>query len=324
MKQKLLKIAKIVMLILPLVLLFTNKKINFEEVAKNFASVPFWIIPVSFMMLLLRIALQSFRFSILTKAYTNKLTFLKLFHADMKAKYYSIAVPSSVGQDIVRGTLIREHIDAEKILGISLLFRITGIVPLILLSFTGLTNLTVTNKLGIPIPIVYSGFFLFILFSIALFSEKLSRFFFERVLHVLPEKIHTFGQNCMASIHAFKKKRKLLFLNMFISLVTQILIVLFSSFILKALTGHFFFIESFFVFPIVEIISILFPFSFNGAGAREMQYYLLLPAMVTITPSQIPVFMSLSSIIYIINLFGIFFVITEKIIKKRSRKKYDE
>lgn len=324
MKDKLLKTAKIAMLLLPLIILFTNKKINAEEVAENFRSVPLWIIPTSFLLLLFRIALQSLRFSVLAKAYTQKLHFWRLFHTDMKAKYYSIAIPSSVGQDIVRGTLIKEHISPDKILGISLLFRVTGIIPMIFLSLTGLTNPTVSNKLGIPLWAIYLGFTLFMLLTAALFSEKLSRLFFDKVLTFLPDKIHSFGKKCMASIHEYKRKRKLLTLNLLISLLTQVLIVLFSSCILKALTGQFHLLASFFIFPIVEIIAILFPFSFNGAGAREVQYIVLLPPIIGITEAAIPVFMSLSSIMYIINLFGIFFVLIEKIIKKRSGNSNDQ
>lgn len=318
MKKKLLRFAKIIMLILPIILVSTNDKINISEVLHYFTTVPIWIIPLITLLLLFRIALQSFRFSILTKAYTDNLSFLKLFKTDMMAKYYSIAVPSSVGQDIVRGTLIKEHIDKEKILGISILFRVTGIIPLILLSLSSLTNPTIKNQLQLPDIVIYGTFALFLLFSVALFSEKLSRFMFNKVLFFLPEKIQDFGKRCMASIHVYKKKRRLLFFNMAISFCTQLLIVLFSSSILYAITGSFHLVESLFIFPIVEIVSILFPFSFNGAGAREAQYALILPQMVNISVSQIPVFISLSSMLYIINLFGILFVIQDKIIKKRS------
>lgn len=324
MKEKLLKSAKIAMLLLPLIILFTNKKFNPQEIADSFRSVPLWIIPTCFFLLFLRIALQSLRFSVLTKAYTHKLHFWKLFHTDMKAKYYSIALPSSVGQDIVRGTLIKEHIAPEKILGISLLFRVTGIIPMILLSLTGLTSPSISHELGIPVWIIYMAFSLFTLLTAALFSEKLSRLFFDKMLTFVPNKIHTFGKKCMASIHEYKKEKTILTVNLAISFITQVLIVLFSSFILKALTGNFYLLESFFIFPIVEIIAILFPFSFNGAGAREVQYILLLPPIIGIEEAAIPVFMSLSSIIYIINILGIFFVIIEKIIKKRSENSNDK
>lgn len=324
MKDKLIKSAKIAMLLLPLIILFTNKKFNPHEIAENFRSVPLWIIPTSFFLLFLRIALQSLRFSVLTKAYTDKLHFWKLFHTDMKAKYYSIAIPSSVGQDIVRGTLIKEHISPDKIFGISIIFRLTGILPMILLSLTGLSSSSISHELGIPLWSIYVSFISFILFSAALFSERLSSLFFDRLLRFLPEKIHTFGLQCIASIHEYKQERKLLALNLFISLLTQFLIVFFFSTVLKSITGHFFLVESFFIFPIVEIIAILFPFSFNGAGAREVQYIVLLPSLITITPSEIPVFMSLCSIMYIINILGIFFVLIEKIIQKRSGNSNDK
>lgn len=313
-------ILKLTLLFAPLI--YVISKVDIRAFADKISSTPFELVLLAGLILVIRIALQSFRFSLLTKPFTKAINFRTLLVADLKAKYYSLVIPSSVGQDIVRGTLLKEHLTADQTVGISLFFRLTGVLPLLLLSAIGLINLAGFSEIRDFLPYLGAGASFLILFTLALLSKRISKWVGRKVRPILPEKITKFIRQSVTAIQLYRGHAPLAVINIGISVVTQILIVGFSSVLLKAITGNFHFLSAISFIPVIEIIAILVPFAPNGAGVREAGYIAMFRTLGESDESRV-LFITLSLMMYFVNLTGIVIILWEKLTRLKRKGSHE-
>ncbi len=316
--KKIKLVIQLLVMIIPLIWIIS--KADFGKMQEDMMHVPLWIFPMTITLLVVRMALQSLRFSILTQPFTKELHFWKLFTTDMKAKYYSFVLPSSMGQDIVRGTLLSKYLSANTIIGISLFFRITGAIPLFILSIIGFFKFSTLSSLQSLFPYLLIITLLFTGGTISIYSSRISRQLFKLLSPILPKKLLHFGETVVDSIQNYKEYPLVLLQNIAFSFLTQILIIVFSITILKAITGTWYIVEGFSFVPVIEIISLLFPFSFNGAGVREFFYKLFLD-FIGIDSNKALLFIAITSTLYLINLIGVFFIVGEKFAQIRKKRR---
>lgn len=309
---------KVILLLAPLI--YVISKVDIRSFMDEISTTPLELVLLAGLILIIRIALQSWRFSLLTKPFTKAINFPKLLVADLKAKYYSLVIPSSVGQDIVRGTLLKEHLTADQTVGISLFFRLTGVLPLLLLSAIGLVNLAGFSEIREFLPYLGAGALLLILFTMALLSKRISKLIGKGLRPHLPEKITNFIRQSVTAVQLYRGHVPLALLNIGISVVTQMLIVGFSAVLLKAITGNFHLFTTISFIPLIEIISILVPFAPNGAGVREAGYILMFRTLGESDESRV-LFITLSLMMYLVNLTGIVIILWEKLTSTETKGK---
>jgi len=236
---------------------------------------------------------------------------------DWKARYYAVIMPSSAGQDIARAVLLKKYLCAGEIAAVSVFFRITGMITLILLSCFGFFNLSSEQN---ALAIMVSVFVLFLVVSAILavsFSEKLTK----KTLSVLPEKtpkkLMDFLENSLQAILLYKKFPKLVAFNLFFSFFLQVLYILFPIISIYAVSGKLMVAECLKFIPPIEIAAAAFPFSPSGAGIREGLLILFFD-LTKQTKEQAFSYITLNALTYLIPLAGFFAAVWEKIKIRKS------
>ena len=311
------RIIKTAFIVTPL--LWVVLHISLQDL-QNLLQQEWWIIPTSLVLLFVRAFFQAYRFRILITPFTQSLSALKMFFVDLKARYFSIVIPFSMGQDVVRGTMLHSHgMKSDEIVAVSLFFRVTGIIPLMIMALIGGFLLSSQQELQQLLTPLVLALVVFVVGLVVLFSEKVSLWCVGVLPSWISPKVIRFLEKTREALHLYKTRLSLFIANMAVSTLNQIMIVVNSLLILRALTGEWYLLESFAFVPIVEIIAILVPFAPNGAGAREGGYY---PLFLFLGLQDILAdFLLINSFIYVVNFSGIFVVFWEKLVgtKKPSQ-----
>jgi uncharacterized membrane protein YbhN (UPF0104 family) len=309
-------ILKSVILLGPLVwLIFGVKWATINDLLSN---IPWWTAPCFFLLIFIRTFFQSLRFRQLLAPFNTHIGIMAMYICDMKARYYSTSIPSSLGQDIVRGTLMRNHILPSEIVSISIFFRITGLLPLLVMASVGVYPLSTRPELHQFSLILFLLGLLFGIGVTCIMSMRCIRgglFIFEKFI---PQKASDFLLNVAKGLHFYRKYRYLVLKNLLLSTFCQILVVLATFITVFGITRQWYPIEIFSLVPVIEIIAITFPFAPNGAGMREAMY-LLLFTMLGRSKEEMLVFISINALGHVINCTGGFFILSDWLMIRKNK-----
>jgi uncharacterized protein (TIRG00374 family) len=312
-KKTILSIIRIIFLVCPILwLIFAVDYKSAFSVLKSVSSAQvFFLTAITF----LRFVLQSIRFGLLTTPF-DKINLLELISLDWKARYYSIIMPSSAGQDIMRAVLLKKYLSAGEIAAVSVFFRLTGIITLSLLSIFGFFRLYSQETVSTAIIFVIVLLLGICVFTAISFSEKA----IERVLLLLPkktpEKFVNFLVTSSKSIQLYIKHPKLIIFNFLLSLFLHLLFIVFPIAAIYAICGELKIAECLLFIPLIEIVAAAIPFSPNGAGIRE-GLLILFFEYINCTKEQAFSYITISIILYLMLFVGFFAVIKDKLKKKK-------
>lgn len=262
------------------------------------------LIPILLLNIYVKYFIQSFRFQILLSTFGVKLKTFDVFKIDLKSRYFSTLIPSSFGQDLVKLTFLKKQASLKTILQITILFRTIGMIGLLFLS-------------AFSLPFILDKYFdnfkyLLVLLFVLLFSTVLiiksskfsglprSRFLRKFLIYTIRLK-------------NFIISNKTIFLyNLCLSIVVHMFSIIFASTVFFFLTNFWFFIDSFNAIPSIELISLFWPFTPNGAGIREYLLIVFFDA-IELSKETLLLFISFGFLGHIANLSGIFVIFFEKI-----------
>jgi uncharacterized protein (TIRG00374 family) len=274
------------------------------------------IILFLFVLVFVRFILQSVRFWLLITPITKKIKLSKLILLDWKARYYSIIMPSSAGQDITRAVLLKKYLSISEIAALTIFFRATGVITFILIALFGFFRLYSQEGVSVAAVLVGVLFIIICAAGVILLSEKAT----QKILSFLPQKtpvkITHFLTNTSKSIQLYKKSPKLFVFNLIFSLFLHFMFLLFPIVAIFAVCGEWRIIEILTFIPTLELIAAAVPFSPNGAGIRE-GLVLLFFEYINATKEQAFSYITISIILYLMLFFGFFVVLWEKIRKKK-------
>ena len=234
-------------------------------------SLPWWGVPLVVSNVLVSMFLQGVRWWLLLKAFIPAISFWKVMNAHFAGIFYSIALPTSAGGDIVRTFLIAKENDYGVAWGATWLSRITGLVVLLMFSVTGLLLI---DRSMLPQPVSLSILTVFILLVICLllsFSKKVTRPLRGALHKVMPfMKVLEIVENIRNAIYQYRYKKGNLLTVLSITVVVQCLLVGYTCLIIKGIAGKFFLLECMTFIPMIEIVSISVPLTPSGIGVREV------------------------------------------------------
>ena len=313
-KKVIITLIQIVFLVCPILWLIFM--VDYRGVLSALKSLDALLILFLFAVVFLRFVLQSVRFWILTTPFTQNLKLGSLILLDWKARYYSVIMPSSAGQDITRAVLLKKHLSVAEIVALTIFFRATGIITLIFLSLFGFFRLYAHETVPPASAIAVVILFLFICAAaIVSFSEKAT----QKMLSYLPEKtpkrITRFLENASKSMQIYKKYPKLSAFNLIFALFLHLLFLVFPLVAIYAVCGKWYVLEVLTFFPIIEIVAAAVPLLPNGAGVREVSVMLFFE-YINATREQALSYITVSIILYLMLFFGFFAVLFDKVRKK--------
>ena len=190
-----------------------------------------------------------------------------LYHIGM---FFSNFLPTEVGGDIVRSYVVgkRSGKKTEAFAGV-IMERLTGLIAIVLIAFIGCTlNFTLLNKLDLLQPflviIAASGLLLILFVNYRWLANALRRYFSINMLNVVSRKIDVLYD----AITFYKRKRPVLCVAMIISLIFQMLTIMYVYILLASLGLSVSFLHLILIVPLITILGLV-PITINSIGLRE-------------------------------------------------------
>ena len=293
--------------------------VDYKSVAPVLKSVNWIMLLFLIAIILLRQILQSIRFWSLITPFYDKIKMGEYIILDWKARYYSILLPTTAGLDISRAVLLKKHLSTGEIIAVSVFFRITGIIALVLLSVIGLLRLYSQENILTAAVIVGIFFFTLCMSLVVSLNEKANAKMLSMIPEKTPKKIADFIATASKTILLYKKHPKLVVSTMIFAFTMHLLYIVYSILAVYAVCGELKAIECLTFVPLIEIIAASIPFSPSGAGVREGLSILFFDFM-GFSKEQAFSYITVSAVLYLSLFSGLFIILFEKIMKRFNGK----
>lgn len=257
-------------------LAFLFKKTDTQAVWAVVKNADKYFLGAAFLVYFINFILGFLRWEMLLRTVGIKLPFKRVIISLAGGNFFNLFLPSTIGGDFMRTTDLALHTKkAKEVIATVFLDRLSGYIGLVILAIIALAFgwKYTQDKSIIAFLAVISAILtavLLILFNKTLYM-KLNRFFHNPAR---AHKITELVKNLHHEIHLFRNHKKVIFLNLLLSIAIQSIIPL--SFYLIALSlGIQLRMVYFFIFlPIIGVVTLL-PVSIGGLGLRDATTILL-------------------------------------------------
>jgi uncharacterized membrane protein YbhN (UPF0104 family) len=151
------------------------------------------------------------------------------------------------------------------------------------------------------------------------FTKKVSRPVRNLLLKYVPQLSFAWFENLREGIYRFRNKKKALVLSLFVTILTQLLMLAGVAILLKGITGQAFFVQVVAFIPLIEMISMAQPFTPGGIGVREALVAVMFKHL-NLTTEQLAVYVVISNASILLKLTGVVPVIYKSIKAKNTEK----
>lgn len=293
-------------------------QIDFRSLAQVFLSVNPVLFLLAGLLFVAQQVLTAFSWAILLRTKQNNLPFKKVLEAHIVGNFLGTFMPSSLGYDVARVFRLSKHL-ARRVDAISSMFvcRIIGLLVLLLFAFG--VSIPVSqldhdaNTLGLVIGILA----VFLLTLGLLFNERfmrtLGRLFDSTGLHSIKEKL----RQVYLSIREYSSQRAAVLQVGLITLILQVLGILFIYFVGLSLGISVPLMYYFIFIPIIVVITLL-PISVAGIGLREGSFVYFFSHVGATEPQAL----SMSLLVFAQTLLlaligGIFYWVSDDPVKRK-------
>lgn len=295
-------ILKIFGISIPLFFIF--KQIDLIKIGPAIQQVQWWAIPVLLFTGLVMMILQGMRWWILIRAFTNKLSLLRSMAYHFSSAFYSLIIPNSISQEIIRTVFATKQAGSIISWSSSWIAKILGIIVSLGFSICGLILLTGT---GIPknVTVIIGILFGVLLLTIILsFSKNCTRILRTILLPLIPKRFLGWIENLREGIYQYRNKKIALTIVFFCTVLVQLVMVVGIATLLFGITGTFYFTECMAYIPLIEMICMAQPFTPNGIGVREALVAIMFKQL-GLTSEQLGIYIIISNMTILLKLLGV-------------------
>jgi uncharacterized protein (TIRG00374 family) len=275
-----------------------------------------WLIPLTLFSCLLLIGINNYRWELLLQGQGVEAGFWETFKLTFIGLFFNLAVPGSVGGDVLKAYFItRAHPHAKlKVVTSVLIDRIVGLYSVIIIAF--LAIISQWDKIKNVPPLRGIAFFVFFLvgafsvFFVVGFSRRIrGHSLTGDIIKKAPaaqliEKIYN-------GIHAFRGGQRQFVIGIFLSLIAQSQMIVVLYIIARELGFNPDFKSFFFVFP-VGFMAVAIPVSPGGVGVGQVVFLQLFqwftgnsgtvgPTMITINQVSMALWSLVGAVFYFMN-----------------------
>lgn len=260
--------VKYILAIVPFIWIFSI--IEIQELKLIIKNTAIWTVPLILIANIMAFILQGTRWWMLIHCFIPTVSYLKAMRYHFIGLFYSIILPSSAAQDVVRTVLISREEDYGVIWASSWIARLFGMISLFLMSLYGFLQYDQIRNIE-NLPIILSSFVLFaVLLVVMSFSKRTTRPFRIILEKILPKKVIDIISKIRHGIYLFRSKKTILLKVFLMTMLVQIILFTTLTMIVYGITGELKFKEMFAFAPIVEFICMMLPITPNGMGIREI------------------------------------------------------
>jgi len=293
--------AKYLLALVPIIWIFS--KIDFLEMFHVFGKIAWWTIPFLIAVIILSMFLQGVRWWMLLKAFIPAIRFSRVLNHHFSAIFYSIILPTSAAQDIVRSVLISKENDYGISWGSTWVSRILGLLTLAILSIYGLFLIDrhfLPKSFFLTLVIVFVA--LIVLFFLS-FSKKITSRTRPVLSKLMPLKALTIIEDVRQGVYIYRGKKKTLFFVFLATMFIQLLLVGSTCLVLAGISGKWFPFECLAYVPLIEILSLSIPLTPSGLGIREALTKLMFQ-QIGLSNEQLGVYIVLGLLSILLKLVG--------------------
>jgi hypothetical protein len=262
--------------------------------------------------------IQGFRWWILLRAFIPGIPLSRTLMVHCKSIYYSILLPTSAPQDLIRAGMLTNKTNYDVIWGSTWVAKLiaTAVLPLL---FT--VGYFLRQNLDVS-PVIYKGasiaLVVLVVALIMSFSKIITRPLRPVVGKLLPAKFLKIIESVRQSVYMYRGKYSRIFSVFLLSVLMQFVSLCNVSLIIKGITGSFHFLDCLFFVPLIEMAVISVPVTPCGAGIREVFMTLFLTNRLGFCSEQTAMYISFGVMVYVLRVFGGFFVLFDFINNRRK------
>jgi len=318
-KELLVSLGKWLIAVVPIAWIFST--VDFNDFLQALIALPAWVTLVVITIVISSLFLQGFRWWLLLRAGIDRVSLPIIMAAHWKAVFYSLVVPSSAAQDVIRAAIVAKSSDYRVVWGSSWLNKLLGLFAFLMLTCIGLLLL---NPGDIPLPREAQHAMLIgmIVVPLALafsFSKALTRRFRPLLNRVLPRSLSHFLEEIREAVYVYRHKRKSIAVAFIPALLLMSLIVFNHIVILYGITGTLYIRECIFFIPLIEMSVIFLPITPNGAGIRELMEVFFVTHYLGLQPAAMGVYVVMGFWGHFLRLLGGCVVLKERLFPSRER-----
>ncbi len=268
MQMKIPKPIRYIIAIIPILWIGTLvRPQEFLFVLKNTA---YWTIPLYLLANLIAFILQGTRWWMLIHAFIPSVSYLRAMKYHFTGIFYSIVLPSSAAQDVVRSVLISREEDYGTIWASSWLARLLGMLSLFIMSLYGFIMYSEIRQIKY-VPL-YGGLLLLLIFVLIAisFSRRTVSPIASFLKIFLPKKVIAILSKIYHGIYLFRHRKGRLAAVFGVTLLFHFVLFSAIAFMIMGITGDLKYAEVFAFAPIIEFICMTVPITPNGMGVREI------------------------------------------------------
>lgn len=253
--------------LVPIVWIFS--KINYSQLSHALASTAWWTFPLLAAVILMSMFLQGIRWWLLMRPFADALTLATTLKAHFVGLYYSIVLPTSAAQNVIRAFILSRSMDYSVTWASSWISGVLGLLAMAVLSIYGLFHIERSTLPPGFVESIASAFgVLFLLFALS-FSKRFTGPFRIIFGKVLPKRILIAIENIREAIYKYRGKGGTLAFVSLLTLIMQVMITGAGCMVMYGISGKILVAESLLYLPIIEILCIALPLAPNGIGIRE-------------------------------------------------------
>lgn len=244
-------------------------RMDFGDISNAIDQIAPWAIPFIIVSSAFALFLQGFKWWYLMRSLVPNLKFSSTIRYHFIGCFYSVALPTSAAQDVLRAIMVGRISDNSSAWAATWIHKIGGLLAVVGISFA-----TFTFFLRSAIPIEFSRIIpvsvvVLIMLLVLSFSKRVTKPVRMGLEKVLPSRVLEPLKNGRQAIYLFRNKPLTLLGSLLLSFCIQFTLILGSAVSAYALTGKFFPFQFMAFIPLIELTLMVIPLTPNGLGIRE-------------------------------------------------------
>lgn len=291
-------------------------RVDLKELLSAISHTSWWTLPVLLANTLLLMLLQGIRWWLLLRAFLSDLRLGETLSYHFKSLFYSIVLPTSAAQDVVRAMLISRAHSYSIAWGAAWVGRLQGVIVLTIFALSGVlfVGKDILPKHLLPVLLLsILGAFALVLIS---FSKNITRPIRNIISPILPAKFSATLHNIRQGVYSYRSKKKAIAVTLILTIITQFFFIVNAGILIYGIANTFPIFSLLAFIPAIEIICLTLPLTPSGIGIREALSVIMFE-FIGLSEEHLLIYVVLSSATILLKLIGAIPILYETFFRKR-------
>jgi glycosyltransferase 2 family protein len=308
-------LLRYILALLPFVWIFS--RVDLARFGQAFQHVAWWTAPAVSCTILISFYLQGYRWWLLMRAVAPTISLSQATSAHFQGLFYSIVLPTSAAQDIVRAALLSRSEASSTVWGATWLCKLLGLAVMAVMLLCGLLAIdrtAIPRSVEVSLMSAFAALALLVLLS---FSKRFTKGIRLVVQHRVPAKAMEWLLGVREVVYRYRDHRRGVLQALVVTVTVQAFGIAGASIILAGVVGRPHAAECLFFVPATEFVAVSIPLTPNGMGLREAMYAVFF-RYLGLSTEQLGVFVVIALLAVLLRLVGGVFVVADRFAHARA------